>query len=263
MQVSLIIPAFSYGPALERTVHSMATKSDDLVIISTAFWEKDREAMRRLTDKVVILDWNYTMLHGFGEMMNRGTGDAKNDWCLLFGVGETFARELRPFFTILESSPEDRVYLCDHHNDTNQWKRVWNRKSGVRWSGLIHEELVGGNNGGLLFRMQDTPKEPRPDPYEQETLHYIKTILYHWQYHRLRHEREKVLGGTNRGWLSFVDGSREANEEFLSRHAPMVECMLNGDLERFLRLVREAVDAKQPAAGVNFNPTGQPMSPGA
>lgn len=263
MKVSLIIPAFSYGPALERTVESCKGISDDLVIISTAFWEKDRESMLRLTPKVVQLDWNYTMLNGFGEMMNRGTSSAKNDWCLLFGVGETFNRELRPFLRILESAPERHVFTCDHINDQNRWKRVWNRQSGVRWSGLIHEELVGGTDGGLLFRMLDTEKPPRPDPVEQEALHFMKTCLYHWQYKRLREEREAVLGGTNRGWLGFVDGSKEANEEFLDRHSSMVSAMLCGDLEGFLALVRASVESKQPAKGVNFRPQGEPMSEGA
>lgn len=260
MKVSLIIPAFSYGPALERTVQSCKDISDDLVIISTAFWEKDREAMRKLTPKVVILDWNYTMLNGFGEMMNRGTGDAKNDWCLLFGVGETFNRELRPFLKTLESSPPSHVFSCDHHNDVNHWKRVWNKTSGAHWSGLIHEEIVGGKDGGLLFRMLDIPKEPREDPVEQAALGFMKTCLYHWQYKRLREEREKVLGGTNRGWLSFVDGSKEANDEFLEKHKGMIECLLSGDLRGFLGLVEAATS---PPKGVNFNPQGQPMSEGA
>lgn len=260
MRLSLIIPAFSYGPALERTVKSVQPYSDDLVIISTAFWEKDREAMKRITDKVVILDWNYTMLNGFGEMMNRGTGFTKNDWCLLFGVGETLQKEHKPLLQVLESSDQSKVYTCDHENDVNRWKRIWNKRSGAHWSGLIHEEIVGGNTGDLLFRMLDTPKEPREDVVEQAALGFIKGILYHWQYKRLREERESVIGGTNRGWLPFVDGSKEANEAFLEKHAPMVECLLSGDLERFLHLVE--LRSHNPS-GVNFNPTGGPMSEGA
>ncbi len=263
MRVSLIIPAFSYGAALERTVHSCREISDDLVIISTAFWERDRDAMRKLTDKVVILDWNYTMLNGFGEMMNRGTGDAKNNWCLLFGVGETFSRELRPFFRILESAQESDMFTCDHINDIHKWKRIWNKCSSVRWSGLIHEELIGGTEGGLLFRMQDTPKEPRDDPYEQESLKFIKSILYHWQYNRLCIGRESVLGATNPGWLDFVDGSKESNEEFLDQHSAMVDCMLSGDIEKFLSLVKIAVDHGLSATKCNFAPLGEPMTEGA
>lgn len=260
--VSLIIPAFSYGPALERTVESCKAISDDLVIISTAFWEKDREAMRALTPKVVILDWNYTALNGFGEMMNRGTSQAKNDWCLLFGVGETLEHEHLPILkTISESSP-GMVYTCDHDNDPNRWKRIWNRQSGARWSGLIHEEIVGGTGCKLLFRMRDTAKEPRDDPYEQEVLHYMKCTLYHLQYRKLR-KNPHLLGGTNAGWLEFVNGSEEANEKFLQDHAAIAECLLSGDLPGFLEAVRVEVEKKNIAQAVNFAPTGEPMTPGA
>jgi hypothetical protein len=177
MSISLIIPAFSYGPPLERTWQTFKPICDELVIISTAFWEKDREAMRQLTDKVVILDWNYTMLNGFGEMMNRGTSSAKNDWLMLFGVGETFhyshVHDLKG--TILGSAP-NLILRVDHDNDPNRWTRIWNRKSGNQWSGVIHEAITG-EHGPVVLRMKDTPKEAREDVYEQEALKYLKTCL--------------------------------------------------------------------------------------
>jgi hypothetical protein len=262
MSISLIIPAFSYGPPLERTWETFKSVCDELVIISTAFWEKDRDAMRKLTDKVVILDWNYTMLNGFGEMMNRGTGCAKNDWLMLFGVGETFhyshVHDLKG--TIVGSSP-DLVLRVDHDNDPNRWTRIWNRKSGNQWSGIIHESITG-THGPVVMRMRDTPKESRGDKYEQETLRYLKLCLYHEQYRRLR-EDNSLLGATDPGWIQFVNGGKESNDEFMEKNRDMVQSVRSGDLEKFLTIVRREVDGDKVAIGVNFNPTGEPMSQGA
>lgn len=266
-KLTLVIPAFSYGPALERTWESCQHVCDDLVIISTAFWEKDLDAMRKLTPKVVVLDWNYTMLNGFGEMMNRGTGDAKNEWCLLLGVGETFEKEHLPFLENVNGAPKRSVMFCDHEGDKHQWGRIWNKNSDCHWSGYIHESIIGKPgmpqfvHGPTVFRMRDTHKEPREDIYEQKALEFLKPILYHWQYKRLRETR--WLGGTDPGWLGFVDGSKEANDDFIAKHRPMIDCVISGDLGGFLNLVKEAVDAEQKPTGCNYNPLGEAMSEGA
>lgn len=260
--ISLIIPAFSYGPPLERTWESFRGICDELVIISTAFWGKDRDSMRKLTDKVVILDWNHTFLHGFGDMMNRGTSCAKNDWLMLFGVGETFQHAHVPsIHDTLRKASASTVFRVDHENDPNRWTRCWNRISGNQWSGVIHEAITGPH-GDVILRMLDTPKESRADKYEQEALKFIKLCLYHQQYKRLR-EDNGLLGATDPGWIAFVNGSKEANDEFMEQHSAMIESMASGDLEQFLWLVRDRVDRASLAVGVNFNPLGEPMSKGA
>lgn len=262
MSISLIIPAFSYGPPLQRSWETFKPICDELIIISTAFWEEDLEAMRKLTDKVVVLDWNYTALHGFGEMMNRGTTAAKNDWLMLFGIGETFhySHVADLTGTILKSDPKT-VLKVDHDNDPNQWTRIWNRSSGNQWSGVIHEAITG-HHGPVVMRMKDTPKEPRPDKYEQEVLKYTKLCLYHEQYRRLR-EDNQLLGATDPGWIQFVNGSKESNEEFMEQNADLLDAMRTGDLPKFLACVRIRVCGEKLAIGVNFNPTGEAMSAGA
>lgn len=260
--ISLIIPAFSYGPPLQRSWDTFKHVCDELIIISTAFWEKDREAMRKITDKVVILDWNHTMIHGFGDMMNRGTTSAKNDWLMLFGVGETFEHshvgDLKE--SILKTDPK-LVLRVDHENDPNRWTRIWNRTSGNQWSGVIHEAITGPH-GPVVMRMRDTPKEPREDKYEQETLRFLKLCLYHEQYRRLR-EDNSLLGATDPGWIEFCNGGKESNDAFMEENQEMVQSIRDGDLEKFLGLVRISLDGSNMAIGVNFNPTGEPMSAGA
>lgn len=260
--ISLVVPAFSAGPNLDRTITSTQGYCDETVIISTSPYEDDRRAFKALTDKVVELPWNFIFLHGFGSMSNQGTAIAKNDWLLLLGVAETVEYaygNFAPRFT--EKVPKNTVYRCDHENDKHTWKRVWNRTGGTQWSGVIHEEIIGGHDGGLLFRMRDTAKIPHSDAFRNEIYRYLKSLAYNWLYHELIAHPER-LGGANEGWLRFVQGSREGITKFCEDHAPMLETCITGDFDQFQRLVESRLSLEQEARGVNFNPQGQPRSEG-
>lgn len=257
--ITLQIPAFSYGPALERTWETFKPLCDELVIISTAFWEKDREQMRALTSKVIQLDWNHTMIHGFGNMMNHGTAHAKNDWQMLFGVGETLELSHVPVQETLSQGSRRTIYRVDHENDPNQWTRIWSRSSGNRWSGIIHEAITGGPHGPVVLRMKDTPKEPRDDLYEQETQRYLKTCLYNYQYRRLL-DNPGLLGATDSGWLVSLRATEGNLNRVLAELDDLVIHLKSGDLPAFLDAVKRRVDAGRDAAGVNYEPTGEPMT---
>ncbi len=264
--LTLIIPAFSYGPPLERTWETFKPLCDELVIISTAFWEEDREKMRALTDKVIQLDWNATMVQGFGWMMNQGTAHAKNDGMMLFGVGETLEySNVCDLPSVLEqhwrTNPKI-IFRVDHRDDPNRWTRLWNRRGKTQWSGIIHEAISGGPHGDVVLRMLDTPKPPRDDIYEQETLRYLKTCLYNWQYRRLLDDNS-LLGATDPGWLRDLRATEVHLNTVLSELEPLVTHLRTGDLPAFLDEVKRRVDAGKAATGVNYDPTGQPMSEGA
>lgn len=238
--ITLIVPAYTSGPNLKRTIDSCSEVCDETVVVSTVLYDDDILDIKSIASKVVELPWNYVFMHGFGSLYNAGSTASKNDWLMLLGVAETFAQ---PYFNTVEKvshSDKRNVFRCDHVNDSNQWKRVWNRNGGTMWSGLIHEEIIGGEDGGLLFRMQDTDKVPDADCLKREAFRLLKACSYHWQYHKLR-ENPSLLGGTNPGWLDFVKGSTEANVSFLSSHEDLMECCLNGDRNGFLSCVEDRV----------------------
>jgi len=252
--LTLIIPAYTAGPNIERTINSVSSICDDVVIISTSPYKNEAAKLREL-GVVIQLPWNHVFLHGFGDMMNQGSAIAKNDWLLLFGVAETLAEPYGDMIAATQSSPANHVFRCSHANDINQWKRVWNRTSGVKWSGLIHEELIGGEDRGLLFRMQDTDKIPSPDPVRNEVFRFIKTLSYNAMYHRLLHDQSQ-LGGTDRGWLGFVEGAKESIESFMECHKGMLDACFSGDFKELERLVVDRMNQGQPADGVIYTPTG-------
>lgn len=251
--LTLIVPCYSGRENLDRTIASARGICNEVVIISTALFDEDR-AHFASAGKVVELPWNHVFHHGFGDLYNYGSNAASNDWLLLLGVAETVA-EMYQDIGILDDSPPDTVWECDHINDRHHWKRVWNRTGGPRWSGVIHEEIVGGHVGGLLFRMQDTDKTPLPDAVQNEALKYVKTVSYNAMYGKLLRD-PTALGGANSYWLDFVAGARESIEAFLAAHADMLDACERGDLPGFMQLVRERMDKQQAATGVSFSPQG-------
>lgn len=268
--LSLIVPCYAGGPALERTIMSAIGVCDDLVIVSTAMFDEDKERFREIAAgrapgvyrpashnaRVVELPWNFVFLHGYGSLSQQGVPAARNDWCLLLGTGETFAE---PFMNVdreLRKADRHLHFRCNHVNDPYTWKRVWNRTGGVHWSGIMHEELTGGQDGGLMFRMQDTHKEPRADPVQRQAIKFIKALSYNWLYHELLVRPER-LGGASPWWLKFVEGARESITKYVADHKAMLDACIAGDLPRFMDLIQESVDLGQTTEAVNFKPLGQ------
>lgn len=249
--ITLVIPTFGGNPAnIQRTIDSCKGVADDVVIISTCPYPQDEEYLRSL-GTVVSLPWNYTYLNGFVNMMNCGTDAAKNDWLLLFGVGETLFKPHQPIHLALKNAPRDTVFRCDHVNDPHRWGRVWNRRGGTRWGGLIHEAIGRGQEGCILFEMRDTPKESAGTE-KDAVFRHIKTTLYNAMYRRLLLHPEE-LSFTDPGWLNFVRGAESSITEFCEQNSALIDAAMKGDFEAFA-VAAQSSEAK----GVNFRPTGQP-----
>jgi hypothetical protein len=256
MSLSLIVPTFGGNVAnIQRTIDSCKDICDDVVIISTAFFRDDQFPLHQLGHKVVDLPFNYVFKNGFGEYHNQGTEHAKNDWLLLLGVGETFAEAHKDVHQALRDATCDKVFRCNHVNDQHTWKRIWNRKGGTKWGGLIHEEIGGGSDGGLLFRMQDTEKVPQPSHLENECLRWMKALLYNCMYRRLASNPHE-LSYTNEGWLKFVAGASESIHGFCEENRDMILSCMTGDYLGFIKQVENKIEAGRKANGCNFKPTG-------
>lgn len=250
--ITLVVPTFGGNPAnIRRTIDSCAGVIDDVVIISTCPYREDLVELKSL-GVVVELPWNYTYLNGFGEMMNQGTEAAKNDWLILFGVGETLLRPHAPIHTTLKTAPRDNVFRCDHANDPHRWGRVWNRRGKTRWGGLIHESIGGGHESTVLFEMRDTPKEATGSAEKDAVFRHIKTTLYNAMYRRLLLHPDQ-LSHTDPGWLNFVRGAEGSITEFCEQNADLLDAAMKGDFAAFASAAQQ-----REAKGVNFRPTGQP-----
>lgn len=269
-----VIPWFGGHPDnLRRTVDSMRPVCDEVLVVHQSLFDSDRDVARSIADKVEVTDWNCVFgPEGYGGLPNKH-GQSQCEWMLLLGVGETIAGQYKPIREVLRNSPMNVVWRCDHLNDTNTWGRIWRPSSGVSWKGVIHEEAGGGSNGSVIFRMQDTDKEPHSDPFVNECLKWMKVTSYDHQYYRLGDSAQwqpegsagkvPLLGYTNRGWLTFCAGSKEARFDKQREWADLIGPGVSGDRESFYAAVRHRMENNDKPTGVNFAPTGQPMSAGA
>ncbi len=256
--ITLIVPTYGGNIAnLRRTIESCRGVVDDVVIISTCLYREDIEGLREVANSVVDLPWNYVYLHGFGAMMNQGSEAAKNDWLVLLGVAETIHAGHEAIQPRLAGERVNSVFECNHANDPHHWIRVWNRQSRSHWSGLIHESIMGGANEGLLFEMRDTEKIPTDDAIMNGTLRFVKTTLYNCMYRRLMNNTN-LIGGTNIGWLDFVEGARGSIEDFCRSHDDLISAAMEGASDKFREAAEVRLMAGASPVGVNFRPQGEP-----
>lgn len=251
--ITLVIPAYTAGPNIERTIESARSICDEVVVISTAIFLNDVVALRKIAT-VVDLPWNFVFHHGFGSLHNQGTMACKNDWMLLLGVAETFAEPFIDIHARLRAAVTGDVFRCSHVNDANTWKRIWNRQGGSMWSGIIHEEIMGLDQG-VIFRMQDTNKEPNTDSLRNEVFRSIKALSYNYLYSQLLRFPNR-LGAADEGWLRFVQGASGSINAFCTEHAELLDACIEGDAAKFINLVEKRMNAGQHASGVNFQPLG-------
>lgn len=266
-----VIPWFGGNPDnLRRTADSMRQVCDEILVVHQTLFDYDQAIARSIADKVEVVDWNFVYgPEGYGGLPNKH-GQSSCDWMMLFGVGETLAEQYAPIREVLRDSPRNMVWRCNHVNDTNTWGRIWCPSAGVRWGGLIHEEAGGGTPGyRILFRMQDTDKVPHHDPMVNEALKWMKLTSYDENYYKLLKSIDPATGDsplrsfTNKGWLDFVRGSAEQRELNQQRWADLLVPAKAGDRERFLAAVKARMEADSKPVGVNYAPTGQPMTEGA
>jgi hypothetical protein len=274
--ISLICPWWggSHEP-LMRTILSTKGICDEAIVVHQVLFDEDCDVLEALQKtspvpmKIERVNWNTVFTHGFGDLANRN-GQSECKWMLLLGVGETIAEQYQqPIRTRLAQADLGTTYRCNHAGDGNDWHRCWSPSSGVRYGGLIHETVTNHRPGPIIFRMQDTEKEPHHDPFHNECLKWYKTCAYNYNYWKLGNAAQWLdghevnppeLDATDRGWLSFVRGARESIEAFCLEHVDLIDAALAGDRDKFYEGVRYRMAHGTPPVGVNWNPTGTPTS---
>ena len=258
--LTTLIPWFggSLEP-LKRTIESTKGIADETLVVHQQLFDEDAERVRSVADKVQTVPWNAVFTHGFGWLANQHQL-AAGKWILLLGTAETIAEEYYPIRKMLEGADIRTTFRCNHLNDTNDWHRIWCPASGVSYGGVIHESVGGGHKPGpIIFRMQDTPKEPPDDPFHAEVFRWKKTTSYNFLYRRLLRDPSQ-LSYTDPGWLNFVRGAADSIEGFCEEHRDLIDAAVSGDRQAFLDGVRSRMDAEKPAVGVNFEPLGEERS---
>lgn len=259
MSLCLLIPWLGGNPeTLRKTLRSYDGICDQTLVVHQKLFDEDTEVAHQFADKVEVLDWNTVFQKGWGDLPNHH-GQSSCNWMMLQGVGEHFAEQYRPMRETLDAASPRTVFYCDHVNDPNRWGRIWNPSSGVHWKAWIHEQASDSQDGGTIYRFQDTDKEKHKDEFVNECLRWYKTVGYHFAYLQLI-ERPEELGYCDRGWLAFSQGAKESILAFCEEHADLIAAGKSGDRQAFYNGVYRRMEADKPAVGVNFNRTGEKTS---
>jgi len=229
--ITLITPTHANPVALKRTIDSVKDICDEIVVGELCVFDDDKEIIESYCDqynlKVGHLHFNYLYRHGFSEVLNTLAAHASNDVILYLNVGEIIDK---PYGDILSNITDQyNAWYIDHRIEKHRWWRCYNRKH-LKWSGRIHEELVGEYNPfhKPIFTFADTDKD-MDNPFKAWVANDIKEMVYWRQLMKIVDSPDE-LGATNEGWLNFAKDQYESMMERMRIKGVRVDAFDKGDL---------------------------------
>ena len=231
--ITLITPTQGNPVALVRTINSFAPYINEVVIGDVCVFKEDKTtikemahvfSMKGLPVRILPLPFNYIFLHGFAHTLNVLADYATNDFILYMNVGEVI-HSGRP---VVSGDMDFNSFFITHPIEKHLWFRMYNKKE-MKWSGFIHEEIVGQSKRcpTSSFVFEDTEKDMN-DPYKAGIYNHIKEIVYFKNYLRLI-DVPGEIGATNRGWVNFAAEQYGNMKERMEAKGMLYTAFLAGD----------------------------------
>lgn len=223
--ITLITPTHGNPISLKRTIDSVRSICNEVVIGELCMFDEDREAMYARSfsvDKTIIVKYMFNELykHGFSHILNDLSEHASNDIVIYLNVGEVV--DIRWMDACSNINSEYNAWYIDHGTEKHRWWRCYNRKE-LKWSGRIHEELIGDFRPyhKPIITFADTDKD-MDNPFKAWVANDIKEMVYWRQLmHIVDHPEE--LGATNAGWLQFAKDQYESMKERMNQKGDRVK----------------------------------------
>ncbi len=238
--ITLITPAHANPIALKRTMDSVKDLCDEIVIGELCVFPEDRDVITSYCGeynlKVGHLSFNYLYRFGFSEVLNTLAAVASNDIILYLNVGEIIEKSdgnIRDKIT-----GEYNSWYIEHSSEKHRWWRFYDRRE-LKWSGRIHEELVGEFRPfhKPVFTFADTDKD-MDDPFKAWVANDIKEMVYWRQLMRIVDNPEE-LGATNLGWLQFAKDQYESMKERMKLKGKRVQAFDECNLSLYIQDLAE------------------------
>lgn len=169
MKISTTVVFHNELEFLPQWYESARTYSDEIIMASHAAtdgsleWAKEIQKLNELPIKILEFPKDTIFQHGFSYMKNKCTDEATGDWIISLDPDEEMGitkEEILPYMqnTFCVSTVTMHVANKEPHwnlNNKEQIKkeakwirqrhyRIFKNISEIRWNGLIHEELRGG-----------------------------------------------------------------------------------------------------------------------
>lgn len=234
--ISLITPAHANPIALKRTMDSVKDLCDEIVVGELCVFPDDREKIESYCKdynlKVGHLSFNYLYRWGFSEVLNTLAAVATNNKILYLNVGEVIDKSEGD---IISNITDDyNAWYIDHSIEKHRWWRFYDKRE-LKWSGRIHEELIGEYRPfhKPVFTFADTDKD-MDDPFKAWVANDIKEMVYWRQLMRIVDCPEEV-GATNEGWRRFAKDQYESMKERMRLKGKRVQAFDECNLDMYIK----------------------------
>jgi hypothetical protein len=234
--ITLITPAHANPIALKRTIDSVKDICNEIVVGELCLFPSDKEMIESYCQeynlKVGHLHFNYLYRHGFSEVLNTLAAYAANDLILYLNVGEICESYKRHPLEVIDE--KYNCYYIDNRHEKHRWFRMYDRRE-LKWSGLLHEEIVGDHRPYHLpiMTFADTEKDT-VDPLKAWVANDSKEIVYWRQLMRIVDHPED-LGATSPGWLQFAKEQYDSMKERMSQKGSRVTAFDTGNLNMYFQ----------------------------
>lgn len=223
---------------LEETLKSFVGSGicNEVIYGDLLLWQHDREIVKSYQDKYnlkfVFFKFDFIFKNGFSAVLNELSERASNDIVVYMNTSEIISVD-NGVKDIIKNNEDCNTFYFDHATDKHRWFRCYNRHD-LKWSGMIHEELIGDYKPyhKPIFTMGDLEKDLQ-DPLKAKILNDIKEICYFQQYINLIDFPERQ-GATNEGWIPFAKDNYGSMKERLLKKGARYEAFKVGDLEKYM-----------------------------
>lgn len=245
--ISLLTMGAGNVIVLEETLKSFSTVCDEIIYGDLLLFPEDREIVhmyaKKYNLKIIGFEFDYIFKHGFASVLNALAHHAKNNMCLYANTSEVIEKDFG-ITEKVEGNPDCNMFYFTHATDPHRWFRCYDKRY-LRWSGLIHESVVGDERPyhKSIFEMADMEKD-MGNPFKAKILDITKEIVYFTQYNKIV-DHPELLGGTDPGWVHFATANYESMAYRLRQKGRLYEAFKNGDMNEFLSIVYSNEDLQK------------------
>jgi len=239
MELTLLTMGAGNVIVLEETFRSFSKVCNEIIYGDLLLFPEDREILHsyklKYNLKIVEFPFDFIFKNGFSAILNELSPHATNDMCVYANTSEIIEEDFG-IEKAISGNPYCNMFFFTHETDPHRWFRTYDRRN-LKWSGLIHESVVGDERPyhKSIFQMADLEKDLM-NPFKARVLNDVKEIVYFTNYMRIIDE-PNMLGGTDPGWVHFAEANYESMAYRLRKKGKRYEAFKNGDYIAYMNAV--------------------------
>lgn len=196
MKLSVAMITMNEEKNLERTLKSVVSFADEIVIVDSGSTDRTEEIAKRYGAKFYVESWK-----GYGLQRNSAIDKAQGEWILNIDADEEISPELQKKILEIKSSEEDRAVFEINFTSVCFDKKI---KHGG-WSNSYHIRLfkksAGRFNENTVHESFETT----------EKIHTLKEEIYHHSYSSLGDYFTKFNRYTTEGAIEYYKRGKRCN----------------------------------------------------